>query len=236
MYSVDRNIREAHEEELALDPSGPLWEFGVNVIPGIYFESGYCLLYHSYTSTPTALNGWRDMWIITPADERILYIDPAIAGELARCHHQPDRLCEAEIRTVRSANDSCGISVDGGDGTTIELDAEFDDTVGSRIVSGVGTFTPPFIARTRVGIAVRTMAFNRMFKGNGTKLAGRTETGAPYRLRTARGREICRATARYNGIDLGETTAPRRLISQGDLRVPDRPLHLRGKLLLPIPG
>lgn len=214
----------------------PLVPFSGRVIPGVCFSSGYCLWVIDFVSTPTNIGSYREVWVITPDGERILYTDPEAAREIVLQSHDFDQVHGGEITQEQIGSNTTQVTLDGADGTTLELKYSIDQSLGTRVMNLLGTLTPSAVLRTDLGSRISTRSCNFWLDANGTKVAGETEAGADYRLEPDRMFRVLTASASLDGTDLGSQTSPDRRIEFGDIIVAEAPLYFEGEIYLPKPS
>lgn len=212
--------------------SRPLRPFRTRQSPGLFFARGYCLCPIHYSATPTPLNTYDELWLITPDGERRLYSDPPEAGALTQRYHEFDRAVGASITWEHASHDRVAVHLDGEDGRTVDLRADLGVTPGISLLNVIASLTPRPILRTSIGQKVTNLTFAQLIDGNGLKIAGNTETGEPYRAEADAIRVVTSASATVNGNDLGDLTAPDRLIEFGDHIIPNEPVFVFGALYL----
>lgn len=208
--------------------------FHGRLIPGIYFDSGYCIWAFDFTSTPSPLDPFSDVWIDTPDGERTLYINSETAMETIASNHPFDQTVMADITIDQTDSDKVHVTVEGEDGTSLELDLSFGQTVGTQLLNAMVALTPRAVARTQIGSALSTFVLNRLVEANGAKVAGRFATGEPYRFEANRIAVITAATATVDGEDLGLPSSPPQPIEDGDVK--NMPLHCYADVYVPVQG
>lgn len=213
----------------------PLNLYSGTFVPGIYFSSGYCLLAFDFTSVPPNVDPFIYVWIITPDGERTLYADPEEGIELVSGYHTVDQGVGGHITREQTGSDTVRVTVEGNDGTNLELELSVGQTMATRALNALSALTPKTVARTQFGAALGTVLLDRLLETNGTKVAGRTEIGSPYRFEADHINIITDASATLNGEDLGTPTAPDRLVEFGDVKIGNIPLYMRADAYLPIP-
>ena len=174
------------------------------------------------------------MWIDTPDGERKLYINSETAMETIASNHPFDQTVLGEIAVEQTDSDRVYVTVEGEDGTSLELELSFGQTVGTRLLNAMGALTPKAVARTQLGSALSTFVLNRLVEVNGAKVAGRFATGEPYRFEANRIAVITAATATLDGKDLGIPSSPPQPIEDGDVR--NMPLHCYADVYVPVQG
>lgn len=224
--------RHADATPAAANDDRPLQPFRTHQSPGLSFARGYCLCPIHYSTTPTHIDGYDEVWLITPDGERRLYSDPSEAGPLTQQYHKFDRTVGASITWEHASHDRVALHLDGEDGTTVDLRATLGVTTGIRLLNMIASLTPRPILRTSIGETVTNLSFAQFIDTNGMKIAGTTETGEPYRAEADTIRAVTSASATVNDDDLGDLTKPDRPIEFGDHIVPNEPLFVFGALYL----
>lgn len=203
--------------------------------PGIFFSSGHCLVLNKYSSAPTSIEAFDEIWIVTPDGERLLYTDPPKAGSYTERYHDFDRIVGAAITWEQANEDRVALHLDGEDGTVLELRADLGVSPRVRVLNTFTSLTPQPIVRTSIGQTISTLALGQLIESNGLKIAGVTETQEPYRVEADSIRLVTSATATLNNDDLGEVGPPNRPIEFGDHKVPNNPLITFGAIYLRSP-
>lgn len=200
--------------------------------PGISFESGHTVWMFIWSSTPTRLDDYGSVWIITPDGERRIYADPPEAGEIVETWHGFDRTIGASISLNRVDEDTVDLQVEGEDGTTLDFEAELGSSPGTRLLNLITSLTPQPILRTRIGERVSNLSLRLLMDVNGLKVAGITDTYEPYRVEADSMRVVRRASATLDGTNLGPLQPPVQRLDFGDAKVPDEPFFVFGDLFL----
>lgn len=214
----------------------PLQPFHGLSSPGLCFASGYCVWLFRWTSTPTFLDAYESVWVVTPDGERRLYVDPVDAGPLIETYHEFDRTVGATIAWDRADEDAVAVQVEGEDGTSLELRAELVASPRTRLVTTITALTPDPVLRTAIGEATSNLVFGRVLDTNGLQIVGTTETGEPYRVEANTLRLVEDASATLDGEELGELCPPDRQIEFGDAAAPNEPFVSFGDLYLRPPA
>lgn len=186
----------------------------------------------NFSSTPTRLDAYDEVWIFTPDGERHLYTDPPEAGPYVETYHDFDRTLGATITWDQADEDRVALALEGEDDVTLDLDVDLESTTATRLLNTITNLTPQSLIRTSIGQTVSTLIFNQLLDANGMKIAGVTETQEPYRVEAETLRAVPNADATLNGEDLGTVQPPDRLITFGDAKVPDDPFFSFGDLYL----
>lgn len=213
----------------------PLKPYRTTAIPGVCFESGHCLLAFDFYSVPPGAEPFRDVWIVTPDDDRTLYVDPASGADLLSEFHTVDEIVGADITWDQTGPDSLRLGLEGDDGTDLELEVTTAQTRATRILNTLAAITPRSVIRTGIGAALVSDLLDRLLDTRGTRVAGRNESGQSYRFEADRIAVVTDAEATLDGEDLGSATAPDRTIEFGDISIGDVPLYMHADAFLPIP-
>lgn len=200
--------------------------------PGICFASGHCVMVQNFSSTPTQIDAFDEVWIFTPDGERLMYVDPPAAGPDCQTYHDFDRTLGATITWNHAHEDRVSLALEGEDGTTLDLDVELGSTTETRLLNAISDLTPQSLLRTSIGQYVSTLLFNQLLDANGMKIAGVTDTQEPYRVEADSLRAVKNAAATLDEEDLGAVQPPDDLITFGDAKVPNEPFFSFGNLYL----
>ena len=222
--------REERESSLAVDRDAPLTPLHGFLCPGVCFPTGHCLWLLKFSSTPTAIGAYGQVWLVTPEGERLLYTDPAEAQQYVQLYHDFDRTAGGTITWDRADEDCIEMQLDGEDGTTLSLRVDLGSSTSTRLLNGITSLTPQFVLRSSFGESVSNLCLSRLMDANGMKVAGVTEVEEPYRVEADSLRVVESASATLNGEDLGESCPPDRPIEFGDARVPNDPFVSFGGL------
>lgn len=184
----------------------------------IPFSSQYYLYFTSWDSTPTDFPAFSNLWLISPADQRILFADPPETGEIVRIYHDFDEIHGASISLDWTSEEHLQMGCTSRD-SSYNLEAEFElhETLAARLLISLAS-SPPTPFRVS-GAMVRASNFllNMFITRGGATIAGRTETGYDwYNASSDWVRIISRGSAALNGEDLGEVTAPTWPLAFGD--------------------
>lgn len=208
------------------------------VCPGIGFESGHVVWLFKFEETPTPLGGYTEVWIERPDGELTLYVDPLEAADYVTAYHEFDRVEGATVDWFTTTTDELDLSLDGADGTTLQLRVGLAQTAGTRVMELLAGGLPDALARSAVGAAVGSRMFEVFMEPNGTKLLGETETGTRYWADADRIRSVARANATIDRTDLGGQIPALSAHTHGDVSVAREPYAVFGALHLeyPAPG
>lgn len=220
-------------------PRGELRAFTGRYVPGVCFGSGHCLCLYDFDATPTSRGSGGEVWLVTPDDVRIAYVDdhgPEVgAASTVGRYHALDRSVAAEIdREV--GDDRITLSVRGDDGTAIGWTVWLTRPPLARLLALAGRLTPRVVGGSTVCVGASQVAIDRLFDRFSVRVAGRTETGADYRWAPTDVALVDGGRATLDGRDLGDVVAPPRPITFGDVRAPYPPAVLAGDLLLEYPA
>lgn len=216
--------------------SGTIQPFTGVLSPGICFSSGHCFCLYKWWATPTSLEEYESFWLITPEGERRLYGDRPEAVTFVQKYHEFDRTSEADISWNELDNEYMECSLEGEDGTSVELQLNLGSNIGTRVLNAMTTLTPKKILRTSVGEKISNLTFSLLMDTNGLKVVGITDTHEPYRVESDSIRVVKDGSAQVNGEDCGEVCPPTRSVEWGDAIVPNDPFVSFGELWLRPPS
>lgn len=211
---------------------GHLEPFPGHFIPGLCFESGHCFWLLEFTDTPTEIGPYSEFWVVTPEGDRVLYVDPGEAIDEVLAYHEFDRTAGATISVDGHGSPSITADCEGEDGTSVSVELELDETVGTRLLTGAVALTPDVVLESTPGTLVSTAMLNALLDANGLRVAGQTETGRRYRLDVDSVSAISTASATLDGRDLGAVKPPDRPIEFGDAKTTAEPIFAPGTLFL----
>lgn len=210
-----------------------LHPFSGFLVPGMCFTSGHCVWLLNMESTPTPIGSYKEVWVITPDDERILYVDPVDAGPYVELYHNFDQIVGADITWELADTSGITAKMNADDGTTLFIQASLGSSTGTRLLNAITTMTPQPVLRTTIGKWVSNFSFGVLMDANGSKVAGITDGNEPYRLEAETLRVITEASVTLNEADLGTISQPDGRIEFGDAVVPNEPFVSFGDLFLP---
>lgn len=228
--ATDSRLEKSQPEAVRADAS--LRPFHGIQSPGICFASGHCLVLNKYSSTPTSIKAFDEVWMVAPDGERRLYTDPPEAGSYIETYHDFNRIVGAAITWEQANEDRVALHLEGEDGTSLDLRADLGVSPRIRVLNTITSLTPQPILRSSIGQTVSTLALSQLIESNGMKIAGVTETQEPYRVEADSIRAVTSATATLNDEDLGEVGPPNRSIGFGDHKIPNEPLVTFGAIYL----
>jgi hypothetical protein len=114
--------------------------------PGIYFSSGYCVWLMQWTSTPTEVEAFSEIWVFTPEDNRTAYIDPVEAVPIFKIYHNFNNVVGAEIIWDFKDSNSLSSMFRASDNTVMEIQLKLGPAFDINAVNE---------AVTETGMAVR---------------------------------------------------------------------------------
>jgi len=202
------------------------------LIPGMYFSTGYCLMPLNFSSTPTNLGAYSEIWLITPEGKRILYVDPEAAGDIVCTFHHCHEVVAASLDWEWSTPEKLHIGMEAKNSSTLDMQVILGSSLGTGVLNAVIKFVPQKLMMTRTVMAFSEICLNMLLGLGGLKIAGRFETGKAYVNQAEHLAVVKEATAKLNGSDLGELTRPLKPILFGQFKVPNRALFCRGILHL----
>lgn len=204
-------------------------------VPGIGFESGHSIWLFDFDATPTGLGGYAEVWVVTPDDERILFVESEAVGREVGRYHEFDRTVIAAMDWAGTTRGEVHLAVSATDGTELRLDVALAATAATRMVGTMGRMTPPVVGRSAPGRWMANVSLNTLLGLGGLQTAGRTETGKRYRGEPVRIMLATAAMATLNGVDLGTLATPTRPVAFGDIRLTDRAVFFFGDLYMESP-
>lgn len=200
--------------------------------PGLYFTSGYGMRLYNFTSTPTEVSAFFQVWMMTPEDKKILYVDPEAAGAIVSTWYNFDEVVGASISWEWSDPDTLHINVKAVDGTILDLHLVLGSSLATTILNTIVKITPQALMRTRPMLAISDISFNLLLGLGGVHIAGKTETGKAYVTEADKLALVKKASAILNGEDIGTLTHPPKPIFFGPSRVANRPIFAFGTVNL----
>ena len=201
--------------------------------PGLYFTSGHGMRLYNFTSTPTDVEAFFQIWVMTPRGKKVLYVDPEAANAIISTWYSFDEVVGSTISWGWSESDTLHIDVEADDDTTLELRLTLGSSLATAILNTIITITPRALMRTRPMLAISGLSFNLLLGLGGVHIKGETETGKEY-VTEARLAVVKDASAVLNDEDLGPLTRPPRPIYFGPSRVADRPVFAFGTARLEV--
>ena len=200
--------------------------------PGLYFTSGHAMRLYNFTSTPKEVGAFFQVWMMTPKDKKILYVDPEAAGAIVSTWFNFDEVVGASISWEWPDSDTLQINMEAVDGTILDLHLGLGSSLATSILNTILKITPQALMRTRPMLAISDISFNLLLGLGGVHIAGKTETGKAYVTEADRLALVKKASARLNGEDLGTLTHPPKPIFFGPSRVANRPIFAFGTVNL----
>jgi len=165
------------------------------MIPGLYFESGYCVWILRWMENPTKSPSLTEVWVFGPDGRRTCYIDPGTEIGFFKKYHAFDEV----------------------------LGASIDATESKREMSVVVRGNQQIEIKIRTGFSLAYALTNRILSGKHARL-GRTETGRATHHTPHRIRRIRDASVRIGGNDLGRLKKLDKDITVGDGKASRIPL------------
>ncbi|MGD1995018.1 MAG: hypothetical protein PVI59_17630 [Anaerolineae bacterium] len=89
--------------------------------PGLYFTSGHGMRLYNFTSTPRDVEAFFQIWMMTPAGKKILYVDPEGASAIISTWYTFDEVVGSSISWEWPDSDTLDVDVEADDGTTFDL-------------------------------------------------------------------------------------------------------------------
>ena len=198
--------------------------------PGMYFSSGHCLWLYNWESTPAG--PYSQVWVISPENNRTLYVDPVEAGKTVCLFHDFDNVVGSNLKWQWSTSKTLSVHMNAVDETVLDLEVTLSTPPAARLLNGVIKATPRPLAKTLPMMTVSQLSLDILLGTKPLKITGVTETGTRYRSDSDWLAVVAEASAALNGEDLGALTRPEREISFGDAKTPNRPIFSFGTLSL----
>jgi hypothetical protein len=201
--------------------------------PGLYFTSGHAMRLYNFTSAPTEVAAFFQLWLMTPEDKQVLYVDPEAAGGIvATWYYFFDETFSASISWEWRDGDTLHTHMEAVDGTIFDLHMGLGSSLATGLLNTIVKITPQPLMRTRPMLAISDASFNLLLGLGGVHIAGKTETGKTYRTEADRLALVKHASATLDGEDLGPLTPPPEPLFFGPSRVADRPIFAFGTVYL----
>lgn len=190
--------------------------------PGLYFSSNYCLWLSNFSSTPTGIGPYTDVWLITPHGKRVLLVAPETAGAVVCAFHNFHEVIGASFVCEWPDPQSLHVAVEAKDGTSLEIRIGLVSSSRLELYNSLAKITPPGLALIPPFRAILGVKRKLLVGLDGMKTAGKTETGKSYRFSVDRFAFVKSALAKLNGSELGVLIFPRKPVEFGDIRIPTR--------------
>lgn len=202
--------------------------------PGLYFASGHGMRLYNFTSAPTDVDPFFQIWMMTPAGKKILYVDPVAARAIVSTWYSFDEVVESSISWEWPESDTLHVDVEAHNGTTLELQLTLGSSLATAVLNTIIAITPRALMRTRPMLAISGLSFNLLLGLGGVHIKGETETGKDYVTEADKLRVVRDASAVLDGEDLGPLTRPPAPITFGPSKVADRPVFAFGTAYLEV--
>lgn len=202
--------------------------------PGLYFASGHGMRLYNFTSAPTDVDPFFQIWVMTPEGKKILYVDPEAAKAIVSTWYSFDEIVGSIISWEWPESDALHVEVEGDDGTALELRLTLGSSLATTILNTIIAITPRAVMRSRPMLAISGLSFNLLLGLGGVHIKGETETGKEYVTEADKLRVVRDASAVLNGEDLGALSRPPGPICFGPSKVADRPVFAFGTAYLEV--
>ena len=197
--------------------------------------SGHYLYLASWDSTPTPYQEFSNVWLITPKDKRILFVDPQEASRVVTIYHDFHEIHGASIQMQWTAGDKLRVVCESDDARRrLSFTLLLEETLWSRVLLAINAGPPSRFRLSRPVIRISDFLVNTLVARGGSCLLGRTETGQPfYHGETEHLYLVRGGAADLNGRDLGSFTAPTWSLEFGDAVPFTQPVLKVGSLYIP---
>jgi hypothetical protein len=222
------------EPSSTVNPSSlkPFHGYQSSLLP---LTSGHYIYLASWDSTPTQFKEFSNLWLITPEDKRLLFVDPLEASEIVCIYHEFQEIYGASIQLNWTGDDQLRVVCESDD-ARYRLTATLlvQQTFWSRLLLAIGAGPPsPFRLSSPV-IRISNYLVNLFVARGGSTLLGRTETNQPfYHGETENLYLVKGGTAALNGQDLGSFTVATWPVEFGDAVPFKQPVFKIGTLYIP---
>jgi hypothetical protein len=201
----------------------------------IPFSSGHYLYLASWDSTPTQYSSFSNIWVITPEDKRILFVDPPASSEIVCIYHDFHEILGGSISFDWVSNSSLQVhcvSIDGAH--DLSLDFHLVETLSSRLLVALAGKPPTRFTISKPIVALSNFMLNLLVTKGGLTVFGKTETGQPFYNGAADRLMLIRTgSATMNGRDLGNVSKPTWPIEFGDATPSVQAVMKLGTLYIP---
>jgi hypothetical protein len=200
-------------------------------------DSGHYLYLASWDSTPTPLQEFSNVWLITPEDKRILFADPSQASPIVTIYHEFEEIYGASIQMDWTAGNQVRVVCESDDTRRkLTFTLLLEETYWSRLLLKIGAGPPSRQRMSKPVVAVSNFLVDLLVARGGSVLLGRTETGQPYYNGETEHLYLVRGgSATLNGQDLGSFTSPTWSLKFGDGVPYTQPVLKIGTLYIPYP-
>lgn len=172
------------------------------MIPGLYFESDYCIYILRWKESPVQIKEMTQIWLITPDNKKICYIDPAEGIPVFNKYHLFDEVTGAQINIQEDRN-HIKIQCRTNNEEILTADIEAEVTLENRIVN---------------------LLLNIKYTKKLLITKGNTETGKAFSNEPVRIVSIGDAKVIFHGKSQGKLIKPKRKIKIGDGEISEKAL------------
>lgn len=202
--------------------------------PGLYFASGHGMRLYNFTSAPTDVDPFFQIWVMTPAGKKVLYVDPEAARAIVSTWYSFDDVVGSIISWEWRESNTLRVNVETDEGTTLELRLTLGSSLATNVLNTIVAITPRALIRSRPMLAISNLSFNLLLGLGGVHIKGETETGRDYVTEADKLRVVRDASAILDGQDLGSLTRPPAPTTFGPSKVADRPVFAFGTAYLEV--
>jgi hypothetical protein len=201
----------------------------------IPFSGGHYLYIASWDSTPTKYSSFSNIWVITPEDKRILFVDPPAAAEIVCLYHDFHEINGGSISLDWVSNGNLQMRCKSNDvAHHLSLDFNLFQTTSSRLLVALAGKPPTRFTISKPIVALSNFMLNLMVTKGGLTVFGKTETGQPFYNGAADRLMLIKAgSATMNGSDLGNVSRPTWPIEFGDATPAVQSVMKLGTLYIP---
>lgn len=222
------------EHPPTVDPSilKPFHGYQSSLLP---LTSGHYIYLASWDSTPTQFKDFSNLWLITPEDKRLLFVDPLGASEIVCIYHEFQEIHGASIRLSWTGDSQLRVVCESDDAHyRLTATLLFQETFWSRLLLAIGAGPPSPIRLSSPVIRISNFLVNLLVARGGSSLLGNTETDQPfYHGETEKLYLVQGGTAVLNGQDLGSFTIATWPLAFGDAVPFKQPVLKLGTLYIP---
>lgn len=171
------------------------------MIPGLYLESDYCILFYRWKGSPISAKQLSEVWIIHPDNKKVCYIDPKEGIPIFNKYHTFDEVSEAKI-SIEEKENYLNVLVYENNIKILQIEIKTKSTFESSIINFLLKFSKS----------------EKLYK------KGRTETGKEFINKPERIDKISDAKVIFMEKDLGKIIKPRKIIKFGHSEINDKPI------------
>lgn len=170
------------------------------IVPGIYFDSDYCLCVYRWKDSSIQIKQMTEIWIIEPDGKKICYIDTKEGMPFVNTYHSFDEIIDADISVVEN-HKLIKLSVCKNSNQILQL-------------------------KINLKMTVANLAANFLLRRNNQKFIteGKTETGKKFINKPQSILKVTNVDTILNGRNIGKIIKPRKTITFGDAIISQKPI------------